>query len=254
MCCSARSSTVSAAAHFASHFEAQKRSGCIDGQHSLDPMADMFQHEKVVAGFSDAGAHGRGQCEAATPTSLIAFWCRDRSRGDLLPIEMIVKKQTRDSARMMGLTDRGELLPGQKADVNIIDLETLDVLPPEYVNDLPLNAGRWVQASTGYDMTICSGVITFEHGQHTGALPGRLAKNPRATGEFNGLRGSVEPGVADGASSVAAGHDLHHDLAADRIDLEEFAAALQKESLGPSAIMKTNARDNEKAAREKAKM
>jgi N-acyl-D-aspartate/D-glutamate deacylase len=142
------------------------------GQHSLDPMADMFQHDKVVAGFSDAGAHGRGQCEAATPTSLIAFWCRDRSRGDLLPIELIVKKQTRDSALMMGLTDRGELLPGKKADVNVFDLAALNVLPPEYVNDMPLNAGRWVQASTGYQMTICSGVVTFEHGQHTGALPG----------------------------------------------------------------------------------
>eukprot|EP01043_Picozoa_sp_COSAG02_P051111 COSAG02_NODE_5339_length_4421_cov_1.716104_7_plen_279_part_00 len=134
------------------------------GEHSLEPLADMFQHDKVVAGFADGGAHGKGQCEATTPTTMITFWCRDRTRGEHMPIELVVKKQTRDSAHMMGLIDRGELIPGKKADVNVFNLATLDVMPPEYVNDMPLNAGRWVQGVKGYDMTICSGVVTFEHG------------------------------------------------------------------------------------------
>ena len=117
--------------------------------------------------------------------------------------------------------------------MNIFDLETLDVLPPEYVNDMPLNSGRWVQGVKGYEMTICSGVVTFEHGQPTGALPGRLAKNPLATGMVaNGLRGSVEPGDALDFRNAK--------------DLAEFAAALQAQGMGASAIMKTNARQNEK--------
>jgi hypothetical protein len=138
---------------------------------------------------------------------------------------------------MMGLTDRGELLVGKKADINVFDLATLDVEAPEYVNDMPMNAGRWVQGVKGYDMTVCSGVVTFEHGQPTGALPGRVAKNPRMTGDHNGLRGSVEPGSAEGLTNA-------HDLA-------EFAAALQADGMGASAIMKTNARANEAAQKSK---
>lgn len=211
------------------------------GEHSLEPLADMFQHDKVVAGFADGGAHGKGQCEATTPTTLVTFWCRDRTRGDFMPIELIVKKQTRDSAHMMGLTDRGELIAGKKADINVFDLATLDVHAPEYVNDMPMNAGRWVQGVEGYDMTVCSGVVTFEHGQPTGALPGRVAKNPRATGIVaNGLRGSVEPGDANGLTNA-------HDLA-------EFAAKLQAEGMGASAIMKTQARRQADEAAQKSKL
>ena len=139
------------------------------GDHSFEPLMDMFLgNDKIVAGFADGGAHGKGQCEATTPTTLITFWCRDRTRGEHIPIEIIVKKQTKDSANMMGFHDRGELRPGFRADLNVFDLETLDVKPPEYVNDMPLNAGRWVQPVTGYDLTMCHGVITFEHGQPTG--------------------------------------------------------------------------------------
>lgn len=77
----------------------------------MEPLADMFQHDKVVAGFADGGAHGKGQCEATTPTTMVTFWCRDRTRGAQLPIELVVKKQTKDSAHMMGFTDRGALPP-----------------------------------------------------------------------------------------------------------------------------------------------
>jgi N-acyl-D-amino-acid deacylase len=100
------------------------------GEHSMEPLRDMFQHERVVAGFADGGAHGKGQNEATTPTTMITFWCRDRSRGERLPIELVVQKQTRDSARMMGYTDRGTLEPGMRADLNVFDLNRLDVLPP----------------------------------------------------------------------------------------------------------------------------
>merc|ERR1719183_268314 len=110
------------------------------GRFSFDPLREMFQHERVVAGFADGGAHGKGQCEATTPTTMITFWCRDRCHGERLPIELVVRKQTKDSAEMTGFRDRGELVVGKKADVNVFDLRKLDVLAPEYVYDLPRGA------------------------------------------------------------------------------------------------------------------
>ena len=205
------------------------------GDHSYEPLRELFQHDRVVAGFADGGAHVKGQCEATTPTTMVTFWCRDRVDGEGLPIELVVKKQTKDSAEMMGFSDRGELLAGKKADVNVFDLQRLDVLPPTYVNDFPLGAGRWTQGVTGYDMTICSGVVTFENDAPTGNLPGRLAKNPRATGRVaNGLRGAVEPGDTEGLTDAA--------------DLAEYAKKLQSEGMGASAIMKTLNKSNAEAS------
>lgn len=201
------------------------------GAHSMEPLREMFLHDRVVAGFADGGAHGKGQCEATTPTTMITFWCRDRSLGEQLPIELVVRKQTRDTAHMMGFEDRGELLVGKRADINIFDLSRLDVLPPKYVFDLPLGAGRWTQDVQGYEMTLCNGVATFENDAPTGAMPGRLAKNPRATGHVaNGLRGSVEAGSAEGLT--------------DAKDLAEFAKKLQAQGTGASAILKTQKHAN----------
>jgi N-acyl-D-aspartate/D-glutamate deacylase len=141
------------------------------GTHNMDPLREMFLSDKVVNGFNDAGAHTKIQCEATAPTTMMTFWCRDRTRGPKLPIELVVKKQTLDTATMMGLTDRGVLKPGMRADVNVINMKTLNCLPPKYKNDMPLGAGRWTQDVTGYHFTICNGVVTFENGISTGALP-----------------------------------------------------------------------------------
>lgn len=83
------------------------------GAFSMEPLREMFQHDKVVAGFADGGAHGKGQNEATTPTTMLTFWCRDRlpECGEQLPIEMVVRKQTRDSARMMVSEEKREKKP-----------------------------------------------------------------------------------------------------------------------------------------------
>ena len=197
------------------------------GTHDMEPLREFFLDDKVVAGFADGGAHMKLQCEATAPTTMLTFWCRDRTRGPQLPIELVVKKQTYDSARMMGLTDRGTLQPGMKADINVIDMKTLNCLPPRFKKDLPLGAGRWTQDVVGYRMTMCNGVITYENGVATGALPGRVAKNPRSTGIVaNGLKGSVPPGdVIEGGMSAKG--------------LKEFALAVQSQAQGFSAIQKT---------------
>ena len=64
------------------------------------------------------------------------------------------------------------------ADLNMINLAALQIQDPEHIYDLPTGAPRWNQAVLGYEMTIVSGQVTFINGVHTGALPGKLVRNP----------------------------------------------------------------------------
>jgi N-acyl-D-aspartate/D-glutamate deacylase len=107
---------------------------------------------------------------------MITHWARDRSRGEGLPLELVVKMQTSDTARLYGLDDRGVITPGRLADLNVIDFERLAVRRPELVWDLPGGGKRLVQRADGYVATIKTGVVTVEHDELTGARPGRLVR------------------------------------------------------------------------------
>jgi N-acyl-D-aspartate/D-glutamate deacylase len=112
---------------------------------------------------------------------MLTHWVRDRQRGERLPLEWVVKRQTRDTADLYGLHDRGVLAPGMKADLNLIDLEHLALRPPEVAFDLPAGARRLVQRAVGYRATIVNGELTYSDGEATGALPGRLVRGARGT-------------------------------------------------------------------------
>jgi N-acyl-D-aspartate/D-glutamate deacylase len=101
---------------------------------------------------------------------------RDRARGERLPLETVIAMQTRDTARLYGLNDRGVIAPGMKADLNLIDLDALKILPPEMAFDLPASGRRLIQRAEGYRATIVSGVVTFEDGVATGEMPGKLIR------------------------------------------------------------------------------
>ena len=109
---------------------------------------------------------------------------RDRSRGPRLPLEHLVKRQTSETADFFGLSDRGRLTPGLRADVNLIDYDRLQVQKPELVHDMPAKGRRFVQKVDGYEGTFVAGTQIFERGEHTGAMPGRLV---RAGGNWRGL-------------------------------------------------------------------
>lgn len=146
-----------------------------------DNIASMFDHENMIPGFGDAGAHNTILTDAVAATSSLCHYGRDRKRG-LAPLEKIIKTQTSDAATLFGLSDRGLVQPGKRADLNIIDFDRLNIKAPYWANDLPTNAGRWMQDVEGYLTTILRGVITFQNGQHSGELPGQLVRNPRAIG------------------------------------------------------------------------
>lgn len=134
----------------------------------------------ALFGLSDGGAHCGLIADAGMPTFVLTHWVRDRKRGKRLPLELMVRKLSYDTARAYGMEDRGLLAEGYLADVNVIDLKALQLHRPEAIYDLPAGGKRLVQRVDGYRYTLKSGVETFIDGEHTGALPGRLVRGGKA--------------------------------------------------------------------------
>ncbi|HWA14271.1 MAG TPA: amidohydrolase family protein [Burkholderiales bacterium] len=143
---------------------------------SLDNIREMLADEATVMGIADGGAHVCTVCDASSPTFLLTHWARDRKRGERLPLEFVVAKHTRATAHAYGLRDRGVLVPGMRADLNVIDFDQLGVKRHEVVYDLPAGGKRLIQRAQGYRHTFVAGVETLQDDEHTGALPGRLLR------------------------------------------------------------------------------
>lgn len=147
--------------------------------YNTDSSADtleMLGFEGTIPGLGDAGAHLGFLCDMTASTYLLTYYHRDRKRGPRLPLETVVKLHSADCADAFTLSDRGRLLEGKLADINVIDLPNLHIHCPRMVHDLPEKASRWIQTCEGYDYTIKSGVITQHNGLPTGALPGGLLR------------------------------------------------------------------------------
>ncbi len=143
---------------------------------NLDATREMLAHPRTVPGLSDGGAHVGTICDGSFPTFLLTHWGRDRQRGTLFELEWLVRQHTQETARTVGLLDRGVLAPGMRADVNIIDFERLAIARPEMHHDLPAGGRRVLQRASGYRHTIVAGVETYADGVATGELPGRLVR------------------------------------------------------------------------------
>jgi N-acyl-D-aspartate/D-glutamate deacylase len=143
---------------------------------NLDVIYSMLKDEGTILGLSDGGAHCSSIVDASVPSWMLMHWGRDRSRGPRLPVEMLVKRQTSETADFFGFNDRGRLAVGKKADINVIDFAKMRLHAPEIRYDLPMNGRRLVQRVDGYRHTFMSGVSTFEDGVYTGAKPGKLVR------------------------------------------------------------------------------
>jgi N-acyl-D-aspartate/D-glutamate deacylase len=147
---------------------------------NFDDIHDMITSPNHVFGLSDAGAHCGTICDASMTTSSLTVWSRDRAHGAKIPLEHIVHGHTQRTARHVGWLDRGVLAPGYVADLNVIDLDALECRRPHVVTDLPAGGRRLMQEAVGYRQTIKGGLVTFEDGEHTGALPGGLLRGAQA--------------------------------------------------------------------------
>jgi N-acyl-D-aspartate/D-glutamate deacylase len=148
-------------------------------ENSLEPSLAMMRNPNTVLGLGDGGAHLGTICDASFSTHMLTHWTRDRSRGEKLPVETVVKWHTRDTAAAVGLLDRGLVAPGYKADLNVIDHANLRLRAPRMVHDLPAGGRRLMQDAEGYRLAVVSGQITYRDGEATDALPGRLVRGAR---------------------------------------------------------------------------
>lgn len=146
---------------------------------SLEMIRESHLNPATLMGLSDAGAHCGAVCDGGMPTFMLSFWTRDRRRGERLPLEYVVRRQTSDTARYFGLHDRGVLVPGFRADLNVIDYDRLGFKTPRVVYDLPAGGRRLLQDAEGYELTMCAGTITLEHDALTGARPGKVIRGPQ---------------------------------------------------------------------------
>ena len=142
----------------------------------LEAQREAIENPLSVFGLSDGGAHCGVLVDASVPTYMLSYFTRDRTRGPKMALESVVHKLTQDTAQVYGMHDRGVLAPGYRADINLIDYEALSLHSPEMAYDLPAGGKRLVQKATGYVATVCAGEVTYENGEHTGALPGRLMR------------------------------------------------------------------------------
>jgi len=149
-------------------------SNFVDGD--LRAVHEMLVHPLTVPGLSDGGAHCTMIADFDYPTYLLGYWGRDAPDELRIPVESVVKRQCADTAALVGLHDRGMVQQGQRADLNLIDLDAIGSTVPALVDDLPGGGSRLVSRGTGYVTTIVRGEVTFEDGTHVGAMAGALAR------------------------------------------------------------------------------
>jgi N-acyl-D-amino-acid deacylase len=140
----------------------------------MDAVGEMLAQPGMLLGLADSGAHVSQICDTSFSSYFLRYWIHERG---LFSLEEGVRKLTSEPAGFFGFEDRGVLREGAFADINVIDLEALRVHPPEFHNDLPTGAGRFLQKAAGIDFTLVNGEVFMEGGAHAGAYPGQLLRS-----------------------------------------------------------------------------
>jgi len=141
---------------------------------NLEAVREMLGRPGTLVGGGDGGAHVTVICDASYPTYMLQHWVRDRKRGERLPVETAIRMLTRDPAELYGMSDRGVVAKGLRADLNVIDLPRLELASPRVEHDLPSGSPRLLQSASGYVATLVGGKVTSRNGVDTGARPGGL--------------------------------------------------------------------------------
>jgi N-acyl-D-aspartate/D-glutamate deacylase len=143
---------------------------------TLGAVREMLAHPNTVMALADGGAHYGLICDGSFPSYYLERWARDAREEERIPLPQAIAELTSRTADTVGLSDRGRLVEGMKADINVIDFDALKLHVPHINYDLPAGGKRMQQDADGFVATIKSGQVTYRHGQHTGALPGRLVR------------------------------------------------------------------------------
>jgi N-acyl-D-aspartate/D-glutamate deacylase len=129
--------------------------------------------EHCVPMLADTGAHVGILIDADSPTFLLSDLAR---KNGVYSLEEAVHRITGQSAKVLGLKQRGEIRVGWHADINVIDYDKLETCQPEFVHDFPHNGGRFIVKSQGYVATLVAGKVVVENGHTTGQRPGQVIR------------------------------------------------------------------------------
>jgi len=140
-------------------------------------MTALLTSPYTVIGQSDGGAHVVFRTDYSYSTYLLSHWVREK---EIMSLEEAIRKLTFVPASLFGFSDRGLVRPGMAADLMIFDPTTISPLEPGVAQDLPGGAKRRKQLAKGIEWTLVNGQVLMEHGQHTGAYPGKVARSGAA--------------------------------------------------------------------------
>jgi len=140
---------------------------------NVEALKMVANHDYVVPGVSDGGAHTKFITAGDFSTEFLAYFCRD---NDAMSLEDAHWRLSKYAATAAGMEERGQIAVGMPADILVYDYKILKVCDQEIAYDFPGGEWRRIKRAEGYDFTIVNGEITFEGNRCTGATPGRLLR------------------------------------------------------------------------------
>ncbi len=144
------------------------------GNHDYAAMEEFLKNDWILPSLGDSGAHLTQIIDAGWATFMLSHWHREKGTFTLAEtIRMLTSAQ----ARILGLEDRGTLAVGKRADINVIDVDSVVEGQPRLIRDFPDDTPRLTQKAKGYLATICNGKVIVENSQLTGQRGGRVLRN-----------------------------------------------------------------------------
>jgi len=141
---------------------------------NIDALQELLASDHIFPILGDAGAHVSQIMDAGWASFVLSHWVREKG---LFALGEAIRRLTSGPARIIGLTDRGTLAPGMRADVNVFDPERVAECQPEIVHDFPGGAPRFIQRSKGYRATLVNGQVNVREGKHTGVRAGQVLRH-----------------------------------------------------------------------------
>jgi len=153
-------------------FDIIRGGGATAVYHAIGPedVDRIMQHPATAIGsdgpvgvFGEGAPHPR---QYGTFARVLGLYVRERK---ILSLEEAIRKMSSQSARRLGIHDRGLITKGYFADIAIFD-------PDEIIDKATFENPH--QYAIGTKFVLVNGTVVVENGQHTGARPGRILHGP----------------------------------------------------------------------------
>ncbi len=140
-----------------------------------DAVGRLLKSDKTTISLSDAGAHLTFFCDAGYGLYMLENWVR---KDNLMSLEEAVHRLTGKQADIYRIDQRGRLVPGQYADILLVDKDSIGVTEPFKVDDLPGGSTRLTVAPKGLKGVWINGkrVIDNNNFMDIKNLPGKLIR------------------------------------------------------------------------------